>query len=320
MQRAQALISQRIPQPAVDRLSAVCEVDYNESETPLAPAELRARAAGKSALVALLTDTIDAALIAAAPSLRIVANVAVGYDNIDLPALRARGVAATNTPGVLTETTADFAFALLLATARRLNEGERLVRAGAFRGWGMMMLLGSDVHGKTLGLAGFGRIGQAVARRARGFDMRVLYHDETRAAEALEREIGAAFVSKAELLRESDFLSLHVPLVPATRHYIGAAELRAMKPAAYLINTSRGPIVDEAALGAALHAGTIAGAGLDVFEREPEVHPALLAADNAVLAPHIASASVATRTTMALTAVDNVIAVLGGNPPLTPIG
>jgi glyoxylate reductase len=269
--------------------------------------------------VCLLTDKIDAHFLESSPSVRIVANVAVGYDNIDVEAARKRSVVVTNTPGVLTDATADFAFALLMATARRVTEAERFLRSGKYKAWDMMLMLGGPVWGATLGIAGFGRIGQAVARRGRGFNMRILYTDEARVPESVERELGATFVDKATLLRESDFISLHVPLMESTRHYIGEAELRAMKPTAYLINTSRGPVVDEAALGRALRERRIAGAGLDVFEREPEVHPDLLAAENVVIAPHIASATVPTRTQMAMIAADNVLAVLAGKPPLTPV-
>jgi glyoxylate reductase len=243
----------------------------------------------------------------------------VGYNNIDVPAARRRGIVVTNTPDVLTDTTADFTWALLTATARRVVEADRYVRAGKWRRWEFMRLLGGDVHGKTLGVIGFGRIGRAVARRALGFGMRVVYHDTVRVDAALERELRAAFTDKATLLRESDFISLHCLLTPETRHLIDAAALRSMKKTAYLINAARGPIVDEAALVQALTEGWIAGAGLDVHEHEPEVHPGLLALDNAVLAPHIASASEATRLKMASLAVNNCLAVLEGKPPLTPV-
>lgn len=309
------LVTQRVPAPAIAWLRERVELDDNDSERPLPAGEFHLRARGKDALVTFLTDRIDAALLDAAPSVKVVANVAVGFDNIDLEAAQARKVIITNTPGVLTETTADLAFALLMAAARRLNEAERFVRSGKFEGWGMMMLLGSDIYGKALGLAGLGRIGQAVARRGRGFAMRVLYTDEHRASRPVEEDCGAEFVDKATLLRESDFLSLHVPLMPSTRHYIGAAELAQMKRDAYLINTARGPVVDEAALARALREGTIAGAGLDVFEHEPVVHPDLLACENAVMTPHIASASVATRTRMAMMAAENVVAFANGEEP-----
>jgi glyoxylate reductase len=239
----------------------------------------------------------------------------VGYDTVDLAAAKRHEVLVTNTPGVLTDATADFAFTLLLASARRVVEADRFVRAGRFTGWMMMDFLGGDLAGRTLGIAGFGRIGQAVARRGRAFGLQVLYQDEYPAPAALEDELGARRVDKQTLLAQSDYLSLHVPLLPATRHYVGAAELATMKRTAYLINTARGPVVDEAALARALRAGELAGAGLDVYEREPEVHPDLLGLDNVVLAPHIASATVETRTKMALIAAENAIAAVQGHVP-----
>ncbi len=295
------------------------EVDLHAGEEPLSKAELMARLKNKDGLVCQITDLIDDEVLGAAPGLRVVANVAVGYNNIDVPAARRRGIVVTNTPDVLTDTTADFTWALLMATARRVVEADRYVRAGKWRKWEFMRLLGGDVHGKTLGVIGFGRIGRAVARRALGFGMRVVYHDTVRVDAAVERELRAAFTDKATLLRESDFVTLHCLLTPETRHLIDAAALRSMKKTAYLINAARGPIVDEAALVQALTEGWIAGAGLDVHEHEPEVHPGLLALDNAVLAPHIASASEATRLKMASLAVNNCLAVLEGKPPLTPV-
>jgi len=273
----------------------------------------------KAGLVCLLTDTIDEEILNAAPSLKVVSNVAVGYNNIDVAACTRRGVVVTNTPGVLTETTADFTWALLLAVARRVVEGDRYVRSGQFKEWQLLFLLGTDVHGKTLGILGFGRIGQAVARRARGFGMRLLYYDPQRVDRVVEDELGARYVDKAALLRESDFLTIHALLTPETHHLIGANELRAMKPTAFLINAARGPIVHEEALVQALREGWIAGAGLDVYEEEPTVHPGLLEAKNAVLAPHIASASRETRTKMALMAVENCLAVLEGRIPPNPV-
>ncbi|HYW23905.1 MAG TPA: D-glycerate dehydrogenase [Terriglobales bacterium] len=249
------------------------------------------------------------------PGLRIVSNVAVGYDNIDVPAATRHGVMATNTPGVLTETTADFAFALLMASARRVAEGDRYVRAGRFDGWGIDTLLGQDVWGATLGLVGVGRIGGSVARRARAFDMRVIYTDEVPLPPDVERELGAVRVDLDHLLRDADFVSLHVPLTPDTHHLIGAAQLDRMKTSAVLVNTSRGPVVDEAALAEALRERRIFAAGLDVFEHEPEVHPDLLRLDNVVLAPHIASGSVRTRSEMSALAVRNLLAGLRGERP-----
>ena len=311
-------MTRRIPQDAIALLAQRCDVDENGDDRPYTPAELAARGAGADALVTLLTDRVDEALLRACPRLRVVANVAVGYDNVDVAAAARRGIAVTNTPGVLTDATADFALALILAVTRRVVEADRFVRDGRFTEWMMMGLLGAELRGRTLGIAGFGRIGQAVARRAVAFGMRVIYTGG-RGADAVAADLGAHAVDKATLLARSDVLSLHVPLGDATRHFIGADELRAMKPTAYLVNTARGPIVDEAALVAALRNGEIAGAGLDVFEREPAVDPGLVDLPNVVLAPHIGSATVETRTKMAVTAAENVVAVLSGHPPLTPV-
>jgi glyoxylate reductase len=294
-------------------------VDLHEADQPLGPAELIARLKGRQGLVCLITDTIDAPLLAACPDLKVVSNVAVGFNNIDVAAATSRGVVVTNTPDVLTETTADFAWTLLMATARRVVEADRYVREGKFTQWEYMVLLGGDVHGKTLGIIGFGRIGRAIARRALGFNMRVLYQDAVAANPATERELRATRTDTATLLRESDFVTLHTPLLPETQHLINAKSLRTMKKTAYLINASRGPVVDEAALAQALKEGWIAGAGIDVFEREPEVHPALMGLPNVVLAPHIASASSDTRLEMANLAVDNCLAVLEGKTPPTPV-
>jgi glyoxylate reductase len=313
--RPRVVVTRRIPHDGIALLETFFEVDENRDDRPYPPDALAARAQEADALVALLTDRVDEALLARCARLKIVANVAVGYDNIDLAAAARHGVTVTNTPGVLTDATADFAFTLLLAAARRVVEADRFVRAGKFHGWEIMGFQGGDIAGRTLGIAGFGRIGQAVARRARGFGMEVIYADDQRAPEALEEELGARRVDKATLLATSDFVSLHVPLLPQTRHYIGEAELAVMKRTAYLINTSRGPVVDEAALARALAGGMIRGAGLDVFEREPEVEPALLELDNVVLAPHIASATVETRSKMALIAAENAIAAVSGLTP-----
>lgn len=316
---ARIFVSRLLPPEALDLVRAHADAEVNTDDRTLTKAELAARIRDKEGLVCLLTDTIDDGLLAEAPRLKVVSNVAVGYNNIDVAAATRRGVVVTNTPGVLTETTADFAWTLLLATARRVVEGDRYVRAGQFKEWGLMLLLGTDVHGKTLGIAGLGRIGKAVARRALGFGMRILYHDSARAHPATERELQATFVDKPTLLRESDFLTLHVPLLPETRHYIGEPELRLMKPTAYLINASRGPVVHEAALVRALKEKWIAGAGLDVYEEEPKVHPGLIDLDNTVLVPHIASASRETRTLMARMAVENCLAVLEGKTPPNPV-
>lgn len=276
-------------------------------------------AATFDAVVTLFSDRIDAALLERAPKLRIVANYAVGYDNVDLAACAARGIAVTNTPGVLTEATADLAFGLLLATARRIAEGDRLVRRGGFRGLTPSFLLGARVHGATLGLVGLGRIGQAMARRARGFGMRVLYAGPRRAAPEVERALIATYRSIDDLFSESELVSLHCPLTPETRHLVDAPRLARMKPGAILVNTTRGPVVDEGALAAALASGPLGGAGLDVYEDEPRVHPELLRLENVVLAPHIGSAERATREAMANIAVDNVLAVLAGHEPLNPV-
>ncbi|MBM4421673.1 MAG: D-glycerate dehydrogenase, partial [Chloroflexi bacterium] len=260
---------------------------------------------------------ITRAVIAAAPRLRFIATLGTGFDNIDLAAARERGIPVTNAPGILDETTADAAFGLLIAAARRIGEGERILRAGGFRGWTPFWLIGQDVHGATLGLVGLGRIGTAVARRARGFGMRILYHARHAAPGAAE--VGAELVPLERLLAESDFVSLHVPLSPETRHLIDARRLALMKRTAILVNTARGPVVDEKALAEALAAGTIAGAALDVYEREPAVEPALLRLENVVLAPHLGSASQRTRTRMAVRAAENICAWLDGRAPLDPV-
>jgi glyoxylate reductase len=309
------LVTRKIMQEGVDLLASVFDVDYNVEDRPFSMSELIERAKSKDALVTILTDRIDEAVLSALPGLKVVANVAVGFDNIDTVAAKKHRVAVTNTPGVLTEATADFAFTLLLASARRVAEADRYVRAGKFHSWEMMGFHGGDLAGATLGIAGLGRIGQAVARRGRGFGMHVIYADEQRADAAIEAELDARYVDKETLLRSSDYLSLHVPLLPQTHHYIGESELKAMKKTAYLINSSRGPVIDEAALARGLRDGEIAGAGLDVFEREPLVDPLLLTLDNVVLAPHIASATVATRRKMAIMAAENAIAVIGGHEP-----
>jgi glyoxylate reductase len=299
------------------RLAKHFDVEYWTGNGRPSREEMLQRAAGKDALICLLTEKVDGALLeAAGPDLRIVANVAVGFDNIDVPACTARNVAVTNTPGVLDETTADFAWALLMAVARRVVEGDRVARSGAWKQWNFDLLCGTDVWGKTLGIIGFGRIGRAVARRASGFRMRVIYDSRTRVPEDVETELNAEHLSRDRVLAEADFLTLHVPLNPQTRGLIGPSELAKMKPTAFLINTTRGPVVQEAALVEALEKGTIAGAALDVFEREPLISDGLRR-DNVVLAPHLGSASVETRTRMAMIAVENVIAFFDGRRPPT---
>ena len=299
------------------RLAETFEVEYwDRNERPPRPEVLK-RVAGKDAFICLLTEKVDRELLdAAGQNLRIVANVAVGYDNIDVPACTERNVAVTNTPGVLDETTADFTWTLLMGVARRLVEGDRLARSGAWRQWNLDQLCGIDVWGKTLGIIGFGRIGRAVARRAAGFRMRVIYNSTTRAPTDVERELNAEYLPRDQVLEQADFLSLHVPLRAETRGLIGPAELAKMKRTAFLINTTRGPVVQEAALVAALEQGTIAGAALDVFEREPLISEGLRR-DNVVLAPHLGSASVETRTRMSMIAVENAIALFGGKRPPT---
>jgi glyoxylate reductase len=295
-------------------LQESCEVEYwTKPERPPREEVLR-RVKAKEGLICLLTEKINEELLGAAPKLRIAANVAVGFDNIDVAACTKRGVAATNTPGVLDETTADFAWTLLMAVARRLSEGEALARSGNWKNWNLDQLVGTDVWGKTLGIVGFGRIGRAVARRASGFQMKVIYTDAVRAAEDAEKELKVEFREMNALLGEADFISVHVPLLPETRRLFDAPKFNRMKPTAFLINTSRGPVVDEAALVAALEAGKIAGAGLDVYENEPLIHPGLKRA-NVVLAPHIASASLETRTKMACIAAKNVVALFARQRP-----
>jgi glyoxylate reductase len=313
------LITMPLPREALALAESRATVDLHSGSRPLAKGELIPRLKDREGVICLITDTIDAEVLDAAPELKVVSNVAVGYNNIDVAAATARGVLVSNTPDVLTETTADFTWALLMAAARRVVEADQYVRTGKFTQWELMVLLGSDVHGKTLGILGFGRIGKAVARRARGFAMRVLYHDVVRADPAAERELGATFVDKRTLLREADFVTLHTPLMPELRRLIGADELKLMKRTAILINAARGPLVHEAQLVRALTEGWIAGAGLDVYEEEPTVHPGLLSLPNVVLAPHIASASYETRVKMATLAIENCLAVLEGRRPLTPV-
>ncbi len=300
-------------------LDAHFEVDYWDRPERPPRGELLKRVADKDALICLLTEKINDELLAAAPKLRIVANVAVGFDNIDLAACTRRKVVASNTPGVLDDTTADFAWLLLMAVARRLLEGDQLIRSGKWSGWNLDQLCGADVWGKTLGILGLGRIGRVLARRADGFRMRVIYNDAIRAPAEVERELNVQFAERDQLLAEADFVSVHVPLLPETRHLISAPQLARMKRTAFLINASRGPVVDEAALVAALEAGQIAGAALDVYENEPRVHPGLIGRSDVVLAPHLASASLETRSRMATIAAENVIAVFAGRRPPTAL-
>ncbi|HEV2489145.1 MAG TPA: D-glycerate dehydrogenase [Candidatus Acidoferrales bacterium] len=305
----------RMFEPARTLLEKHCDADYWERPERPPRDELLRRVADKEALICLLTEKVNEELLDRAPKLRIAATVSVGYDNIDVAACTRRKIVATHTPGVLDDTTADFAFALLMAVARRVVEGDAWMRAGTWPGWNLDQLCGGDIWGKTLGIIGFGRIGRAMAKRSQGFSMRILYSDARRAAPDIERELHAEYVELDRLLAESDFVSVHVPLLPETRRLINAATLAKMKPTAYLINTSRGPVVDEAALAAALEAKQIAGAALDVFEAEPKAHPQLVGRKDVILTPHIASASVETRTKMAVMAVENVIALFAGRRP-----
>jgi glyoxylate reductase len=320
MSRPRIVVTRVIPEPALDLLREAGEMWLNPEDRALTRDELHAAIAGADAVVTLLHDRVDGAFLdAAGPQLQVVANVAVGYDNVDVPACAARGVRFTNTPGVLTDATADIAFALILMVTRRLAEGERLVRSQRPWNWNMFFMLGTGIQGKTLGIVGLGQIGTATARRARAFGMEVVYAGRHPADPALEAELGARFLSLDELLETADVVSLHCPLTEETRHLITARRLRQMKATAFLVNTTRGPVVDESALADALRDGVIAGAGLDVFEREPEVHPGLLELDDVVLIPHLGSATVETRTAMAVLAARNAIAVLHGEEPPTPV-
>ena len=314
MTKFSVLVTRKLPASVLAKLSAVAEVDLYVGDAAIPADELRARVADKDALVCLLTDAVDRTVIDAAPKLKAIANVAVGYNNIDVPYARSRGIAVTNTPDVLTESVADFTWALILGITRRLSEGERLVRRGEWKGWALDLLLGTELRGKQLGLVGVGRIGRAVAARAGAFGMRVAYTSR--------REIdfpGAESMQLDRLLLTSDILSLHVPLTNETKHLIDKRALTRMKRSAYLINTARGPVVDEAALAWALQHHLLAGAALDVYENEPAVHPDLLSLENVLLVPHLGSGTTETRTAMADLAVDNVLAILDGRPPLTPV-
>lgn len=318
--KPKVFVTRRLPDAVMQVLQHDFDLECNPDDRVLTRQELLAGVAGQDGLLPLLTDRIDQEVLqAAGPQLKIVANYAVGYNNIDVDACTAAKVAVTNTPGVLSDTTADLAMALILAVARRIPQSDAFARAGQYKGWGPLLLLGSDVHHKTLGLVGFGRVARAVAKRARGFDMRVVYFNNHPCAQEreVEEEYGAKCVDKETLLRESDFVSLHVPLTPQTRHLIGAAELALMKPGAYIINTARGEVVDELALVRALESGRLAGAGLDVFENEPNINPALIQLPQVVLLPHIGSATTETRTKMGMLDAENLKACLvqGRVPP-----
>ena len=318
--KPQVLVARHVFAEVAARLAEHFEVEANDAPVDWPQAELIRRLQGKAGVFVAASERIDAALLDACPDLRAVCSMAVGYNNIDVPACTARGVFVTNAPDVLTETTADFGFALMMATARRICESEHFLRAGRWQRWAYDLFAGADVHGATLGILGMGRIGQAIARRgALGFGMPVIYHNRSRLAPELEAPLGARWVEKAELLRRADHLVLVLPYSQASHHAIGAAELALMKPTATLTNIARGGVVDDAALAQALAEGRIAAAGLDVFEGEPTVHPGLLDLPNVVLTPHIASASLATRMKMAMLAVDNLIAALTGGQLLTPL-
>ena len=314
------LVARAVFPEVIASLGEHFEVDTNDDDTPLSPAALIERLQGKVGALTTGSERIDATLLAACPQLKVVCNIAVGFNNFDVPAMTAAGVLATNTPDVLTETTADFGFTLLMATARRLTESEHFLRAGHWSRWSLDMFAGAEVHGSTLGILGMGRIGQAIARRAaHGFGMVVIYHNRSRLDAATEAQLNARYVSKAELLQQADHLMLVLPYSAESHHAIGSAELAQMKPTATLINIARGGIVDDAALAVALRERRIAAAGLDVFEGEPSVHPELLTVPNVVLTPHIASATLKTRRAMADLAARNLIAFLTQGRALTPI-
>lgn len=317
MERKSVYVTRMIPEANIDELRQYFDVEVNLEDRALSKEELKEKVRGKAAVISLLTDTIDGEVLdAAGPQLKIVANYAVGFNNFNVVAATERGVVLTNTPGVLDDATATHAFTLLLSMARRIPESDRFVREGKWKGWAPMFFIGLDVDRQTLGIAGLGRIGQNVARKAKSFDMRIIYSD-VRRNEEFEKQVGATFVDKETLLKESDFLTLHVPLLPETRHYIGEKELKMMKKTAVLINASRGPVVDEAALVKALKEKEIWGAGLDVYENEPELEPGLTELDNVVIVPHIASATMETRIKMGNIAVNNIIKVLNGESPDT---
>jgi len=314
------LIARAISPEVVQRLEQHFEVESNQDDVIWSPQELVQKLQGKDGVLTTGSQTIDAALLAACPQLKIVANMAVGYNNFDVPAMTAAGVQGTNAPDVLTETTADFGFALLMATARRLTESEHYLRAGKWTSWRYDLFAGAEVHGSTLGIIGMGRIGQGIAKRgAHGFGMNVIYHNRSRLDAKLEAECKATYASKEDVLKTADHVVLVVPYTPASHHTIGAAEIALMKPTATLINIARGGIVDDAALAVALREKRIAAAGLDVFEGEPKVHPDLLTVPNVVLTPHIASATVPTRKAMANLAVENLIGYLTRGEPKTPL-
>lgn len=319
LMKPRVYVTRILPKPAMDRINSHCDAKTWEGELPPPRDVLLENSANVEGLLSLLTDKIDAELMDKAPKLKVVSNCAVGFDNVDIAAATKRGIIVGNTPGILTETTADFAFTLLMSAARRLVEGDKMVRAGKWKTWGPMTLLGQDINGSTLGIIGLGRIGAAMARRAKGFGMKLMYYDVIRQPE-IEKEFGIEFVDINKIFAESDFITLHTNLTPETHHLIGPEQLKKMKKNCILINSSRGPIIDNMALSEALRNGTIAYAALDVTDPEPipSDHP-LIKLDNVIIAPHIASATVATRTKMALMAADNLIAGLKGEMPPNPV-
>lgn len=314
MAKPKMFLTRELPAPVMTFLHEKTELSYNREDRVLSEAEISDGVQGQDGLISLVTDTISEKIIATGRELRVISNYAVGFNNIDVAAATRRNIAVTNTPGVLTETTADLAWALLMAIARRLVEGDAYTRAGKWRDWAPQLFLGRDVFRATLGLIGMGRIGQAMARRASGFNMRVLYYNRTRLPAEAEQMLNAKYADKETVLRQADYVSLHVPYTDATHHYIGENELALMKDSAYLINTARGPIVDEKALVQALKNETIAGAGLDVYENEPQLEPGLVSLNNVILLPHIGSASIRTRTEMGMLAARNALDVLAGDP------
>jgi glyoxylate reductase len=309
------LVTGNLPEEVLGLIRREHEVEVHPENRPLERDRLLEMVRDKEGLLCMITDRVDEELLAAGSKLHMIANFGVGFDNIDVAAASRRNIPVSNTPGVLTDATADLTFALILAVARRMLEGDRIARAGAFRFWAPMHFLGHEVSGKTLGIVGLGRIGKALARRARGFDMKVLYHNRRRLTEEEERSLGVSYGDFATVLSHADFVSLHVPLTPDTHHLMGQKELTIMRPSAYLINTSRGPVVEEQALMEALKEGVIAGAGLDVYEKEPDLTPGLEEFDNVVLLPHIGSATIETRTKMGLMAAKNLLAGLRGRKP-----
>lgn len=309
-------VTRKIPQPGLDLLQEKCEIEVNPFDRVLTKEEIIKGLQGKDALLCLLTDQIDKEIISSNPALKVISNYAVGYNNIDIDCATERNIPVTNTPGVLTESTADLTWALILSLARRIVESDLFTRKGKFKGWGPELLLGMELNGKTLGIIGFGRIGSAVARRAVGFNMNILYHNDKRLSKNEEKNLNVKYASLKELLKNSDFVSLHVPLTEKTKYLIGEEELKLMKRSSYLINTSRGPVVDEKALIKILKEKIIGGAGLDVYENEPELSEGLIDLENTVLLPHTGSATIEARTKMALMAAENLLTVLDGKVPL----